>query len=48
MALRLVGFDIRDTSAAIIAFKRHWMQDTTAGMTEESRKVLYSLTPIGR
>ncbi len=42
-AIRLVGFDIRDTTAAIVAFKRHFMQDTTKGMTDPSRKVLYQL-----
>ena len=39
-ALRIVGFDMRDTSAAIIAFKRHWLQDTTRGLNDEHRKVL--------
>ncbi|MES1249789.1 MAG: N-acetylmuramoyl-L-alanine amidase, partial [Chitinophaga rupis] len=29
MALRLVGYDIRDSSAAALAFKRHFEQDTT-------------------
>jgi N-acetylmuramoyl-L-alanine amidase len=42
-ALRIVGYDVKDTSAAIIAFKRHFLQDTTAGMQPEARKVLYSL-----
>lgn len=42
-AIRLVGFDIKDTSSAIVAFKRHFMQDTTKGMTDQSRKVLYQL-----
>ncbi|HEX7848039.1 MAG TPA: N-acetylmuramoyl-L-alanine amidase [Chitinophagaceae bacterium] len=42
-AIRLVGFDIKDSSAAIVAFKRHFMQDTTRGMSDQSRKVLYQL-----
>ena len=42
-AIRLVGFDIKDTTAATIAFKRHFMQDTTKAMTDPSRKVLYQL-----
>lgn len=42
-AIRIVGYDIKDTSAAIIGFKRHFMQDTTKGMSEEAQKVLYSL-----
>lgn len=43
MALRLVGFDIKDSSAAILAFKRHWLQDTTAGMNPAADKVLFGL-----
>ena len=42
-AIRIVGFDIKDTTAAIVAFKRHFMQDTTRSMTDPSRKVLYQL-----
>jgi N-acetylmuramoyl-L-alanine amidase len=42
-ALRIVGFDIKDTSAAILGFKRHWLQDTTMGMNPASSKVLYNL-----
>ncbi len=43
LALKLVGYDLRDSTAAIQAFKRHWMQDSTAGMTDPARKVLYGL-----
>lgn len=43
-ALRIVGFDIKDTNAAIIGFKRHWLQDTTKGLNEEQLKVLYQLS----
>ncbi|WP_235921234.1 N-acetylmuramoyl-L-alanine amidase [Foetidibacter luteolus] len=42
-ALRIIGYDIKDTSAAIQAFKRHWMQDTTRQMYEADRKILFSL-----
>jgi N-acetylmuramoyl-L-alanine amidase len=42
-ALRLVGFDIKDTTASIIAFKRHWLQDTTAGINEPAQKILLQL-----
>jgi N-acetylmuramoyl-L-alanine amidase len=42
-ALRIVGFDMRDTSASIIAFKRHWLQDTTKGINPDQKKVLYQL-----
>ncbi|HEV7780953.1 MAG TPA: N-acetylmuramoyl-L-alanine amidase [Chitinophagaceae bacterium] len=43
-ALRIVGFDTKDTNAAIIGFKRHWLQDTTRGLTTEQLKVLYQLS----
>ncbi|MBI1782023.1 MAG: N-acetylmuramoyl-L-alanine amidase [Sphingobacteriales bacterium] len=42
-ALRIVGFDVKDTNAAIIGFKRHWLQDTTTKMTPASDKILYQL-----
>jgi N-acetylmuramoyl-L-alanine amidase len=40
-ALRIVGYDMKDTSAAIVAFKRHWMQDTTKQQGPAYDKVLY-------
>jgi N-acetylmuramoyl-L-alanine amidase len=43
-ALRIVGFDIKDTNAAIIGFKRHWLQDTTKGLNTEQLKALYQLS----
>lgn len=43
-ALRIVGFDIKDTNAAIVGFKRHWLQDTTRGLNAEQMKVLYQLS----
>ena len=43
-ALRIVGYDIKDTNAAIIGFKRHWLQDTTKGLNESQLKVLYQLS----
>jgi len=42
-AIRIVGFDIKDTTAAIVGFKRHFLQDTTKRMTLAAEKVLYSL-----
>ncbi|MGQ0739669.1 MAG: N-acetylmuramoyl-L-alanine amidase [Bacteroidota bacterium] len=42
-AIRIVGFDIKDTTAAIVGFKRHFLQDTTKQMTPAAEKVLYSL-----
>lgn len=43
-ALRIVGFDIKDTNAAIIGFKRHWLLDTTKGLNEGQQKILYQLS----
>lgn len=43
-ALRIVGYDLKDTNAAIIGFKRHWLQDTTKGMNAEQDKILYQLS----
>jgi len=43
MALALVGYDVRDTSAAILAFKRHFRQDSTLNMNESDKSVLSQL-----
>jgi N-acetylmuramoyl-L-alanine amidase len=42
-ALRLIGYDIRDSSAAARAFKRHFEQDTTLNWGPADAEVLYSL-----
>ena len=42
-ALRMIGFDTRDTSAAKLAFKRHFLQDTTSKLNPVDLKVLFSL-----
>jgi N-acetylmuramoyl-L-alanine amidase len=42
-ALRLIGYDIRDSSAASLAFKRHFEQDTTRSWEAKDQKVLYTL-----
>jgi len=39
-ALRIIGYDMKDTSAAMLAFKRHWLQDTLPGMDSAKYKVL--------
>jgi N-acetylmuramoyl-L-alanine amidase len=41
-ALRIIGYDLADTTAAIIAFKRHFEQDTIAGLTEADKKILFA------
>ena len=43
-SLRIVGYDIKDSNAAIVGFKRHWLQDTTRGLNTEQMKVLYQLS----
>ena len=42
-ALALVGYDIKDTTAAILAFKRHFRQDSTATITDADKSVLAQL-----
>jgi N-acetylmuramoyl-L-alanine amidase len=43
-ALRIIGYDMKDTSAAIASFKRHWLQDTTIGLNSDQYKVLYQVS----
>lgn len=44
LALRLIGYSVKDTNAAITAFKRHFeMQDSSTLLTEGDTKILYSL-----
>ena len=44
-AIRIVGFDLKDTTAAIVGFKRHWLQDTTrTSLNDAQKKVLYTLS----
>jgi len=42
-ALRIIGYDIKDSSAAVLAFKRHFEQDTTNILNDADKKVLYSV-----
>lgn len=43
-ALRIIGYDVRDTAATIKAFKRHFLQqDTSKVLYDNDRKVLYQL-----
>lgn len=42
-ALRIIGYDIKDSTAAIVAFKRHYVQDTVALLNEADRKILFNL-----
>lgn len=42
-ALRIIGYDVKDTTAAIRSFKRHFMQDSTRKMNDADKLVLYHL-----
>lgn len=43
-ALRIIGYSVKDTTAAITAFKRHWLQDTIPGSLDEAQeKVLFQV-----
>ena len=42
-ALRIIGYDIRDSTAAIRSFKRHFMQDSTKKINETDKVVLQNL-----
>jgi N-acetylmuramoyl-L-alanine amidase len=43
-ALRIIGYDVSDSAAAMQAFKRHWVQDTIKVVNEADRKILYKLS----
>jgi len=43
-ALRIIGYSVKDSSAAIEAFKRHFeMQDSSRILTDGDKKILYNL-----
>ncbi|MEO6682788.1 MAG: N-acetylmuramoyl-L-alanine amidase [Ginsengibacter sp.] len=44
LALRIIGYSIKDTGAAIVAFKRHFEgQDSSRFLTESDKKILFDL-----
>ncbi|MGO4289124.1 N-acetylmuramoyl-L-alanine amidase [Chitinophaga sp. RAB17] len=44
LALRIIGYDIKDSSAAIMAFKRHFMPtDSLPGLSDAGKKILLNL-----
>jgi len=43
-ALRIIGYDMKDTTAVLSSFKRHWMQDSTTGFGVQQDKVLYMVS----
>jgi N-acetylmuramoyl-L-alanine amidase len=44
LALRIIGYDTRDSIASIVAFKRHFVQDTIPRLNAGERKILYILS----
>lgn len=42
-ALRIIGYDVKDSTAAIKAFKRHFVQDSSALITDADKKILLDL-----
>lgn len=42
-ALQIIGYDVRDSSAAMLAFKRHFVQDTMLPMNDADRKILFGV-----
>lgn len=43
-ALRIIGYDIKDSTAAILAFKRHFIpQDTLPAISPDNQKILFSV-----
>lgn len=42
-ALKIIGYDTKDTTAAIRSFKRHFMQDSTKRINDADRNVLNNL-----
>ena len=42
-ALRIIGYDTKDSTAAIRAFRLHFMQDTLRVLDDPAKKILYSL-----
>ena len=44
-ALRIIGYNIKDSAAAIHSFKLHFVQqDTTRLLTDEDKKILFDLS----
>ena len=43
-ALRLIGYDVRDSVAAMLAFKRHFLQDSLYPLKDADKKILYQLS----
>ena len=42
-ALRIIGYDVRDSLSAIKAFKTHFVHDTSCIVTEADKKILFEI-----
>lgn len=42
-ALRIIGYNVQDSTSAIRAFRIHFMQDTLTNLDEPAQKILFSL-----
>ncbi len=43
-ALRIIGYDTKDSISTVKTFKRHWMQqDSSSAINEDDKKVLYNV-----
>jgi len=42
-ALRIIGYNVKDSNAAIQSFKRHFLQDSTKRLNHADKVVLYNL-----
>jgi N-acetylmuramoyl-L-alanine amidase len=42
-ALRIIGYNVKDSNAAIQSFKRHFLQDSTKRLNHTDKVVLYNL-----
>ncbi len=42
-ALRIIGYDVKDSLSAIKAFKRHFMMDSTSSITDVDKQVMMEL-----
>lgn len=42
-ALRIIGYDVKDSTSAIKAFKRHFLKDTSAFVTDADKKIMFDI-----
>ena len=42
-ALRIIGYNVKDSNAAIQSFKRHFLQDSTKRLNHADKVVLYNV-----